>query len=77
VVRTSNTCPRQRYIHMLSCIASVLVVVGPVRDEHRRGVESHAAPLRKRWYAKTADLEVNGANLILGNLATANFLLPL
>jgi hypothetical protein len=61
---------------MMSCISPVDVVVGPVRDEHRRGVESHAAML-ERWYATDVGLRVNGSKTDLRILATAKNPSPL
>jgi hypothetical protein len=43
------------FLYLLSGISPVVFVVGPVRDEHRRGVESHAAVLERMLW--TSDLE--------------------
>jgi hypothetical protein len=63
---TSNPAParrpREQAAPRLSGISPVVFVVGPVRDEHRRGVESHAAVLERSLW--TSDLEGQGGKLI-------------
>jgi hypothetical protein len=52
---------------IVSGISPVVFVVGPVRDKHRRGVESHAAVLERSLW--TSDLEGQGKQTDLRILA--------